>query len=369
MTVVFSQYPYIPCLQCSEAESMAYAKLTNEDKESILPIFEINQIKNESSFSDSIESLKKLIPDRPFILDISKVKAPDAHSKKGEPLDDKGKKIQKAQNSYNNSLAKVLSPTNGFANWRDIASNFPNAVPVLQFSSPEIQGKEILREASQFQKKGFSQIAIRIDQETSEEVFFIIGQVIAILDDPSQLFIIVDCEQGRQKISERAEFAKKAISSVLEQVDSGQRQNVSAVCLSDGFTSLKSTPVKFHNMISRELWAKASEIFPFIYGDYGANHRRKSQTTYIPPTWKAQVFYPCDDGWIVYQHENAQDPQGWIDGANIIKKMDKFDGACDCWGSNLLESAAGGDIAGCQSARYWYASKINMHIHRQIKIK
>ena len=61
-----------------------------------------------------------------------------------------------------------------------------------------------------------------------------------------------------------------------------------------------------------------------------------------------------------------QDIDGWVRGAQAINAHDQFDHFPDCWGGLLLRRAFNGDTAGVQSARFWEAAKINMHMHRQI---
>lgn len=78
MTNEFSQYQYYPCLQCSEPEHIGYRELSDEDKDAILPIIELSQTKNEASFGDTIQAVKGLLASRPFILDLSKDRAPTA---------------------------------------------------------------------------------------------------------------------------------------------------------------------------------------------------------------------------------------------------------------------------------------------------
>lgn len=365
VTIEFNQYQYYPCLQCSEPEHIGYRELSDEDKDAILPIIELSQTKNEASFGDTIQAVKGLLASRPFILDLSKDRAPTAFVPKQNADHAKIKKLQDAQDSYNSELLALLSPVDGFAAWRTCVSAFPHAVPVLQFTDPATQGKSILRQAAQLWKAGFERLAIRVTQECSDDIFPIIGQIIAFLDSADQLLLIVDCGQGRTQIAERAEFAKKAAARVVEELDASQVLSLSAVCLNDTFPS--QTETKVYESYSWELWREASTGFPFSYGDYAANRRIKKQTTYMPGDWKAQVVYALPEAWIVYRHANAQDAQGWIDGSKAVMAHACFDEGITCWGSSIMKSAAVGNLDASGSARFWHGAKINMHIHRQIR--
>lgn len=84
-TVDFRQFSYYPCIQCSEPEQIAYRELSDEDKDAILPIVELSQIKNEASFDSTIDAVRTLFGERPFILDLSKDAAPEAYVPKKTP--------------------------------------------------------------------------------------------------------------------------------------------------------------------------------------------------------------------------------------------------------------------------------------------
>lgn len=365
MTVDFDQYNYYPCLQCSEVEQLGYRELSASEKNAIIPILELSQVKNEASFAETLEVPASLFGSRPFILDLSKDRAPSAYVPKNNPDHAKIRKLQEAQNRYNGELQSLLNSFDGFRSWRECVKAFPNAIPVLQFTDPTSQVKSIFRQAALLSKAGFEKMAIRINSETSDDIFPIIGQIISILDSADQLLLIVDCGQVRQKIADKAEFAKKAVARVLEELEPAQILSLCAVCLHDSFTTPPDNS-RFYESYSRELWREARTAFPFLFADYAGHKRRKNPTTYMPSEWKAQVTYPLPEGWIIYKHPNAQDATGWETGAKAVMGEANFDDALNCWGSNLIKSAIAGNAGQYSSARYWHASKVNMHIHRQI---
>lgn len=370
----FSQYYYFPCLQCSDAEQIGYRYLDADDKAAILPIFEVSQIKNEAPFEDSVSAIAESAGDQLFLLDLSKDRAPPAFKPKDNADEQKIKRTQAAQDEYNSALMALLKADDGFAAWRGLVASFPNAIPMLQFTDPGTQSKNILRQAAQFNMAGWTHMAIRITEGTSEDLFPVIGQITAVLDSASQLLIVIDCGSGRQRIAERAEFAKKAIARIAKEMDPERAVELVAVCVAESFPSPNHTALKQYDSCSWDIWEQASETYPFLFGDYGAHRRLKKPTTYMPGDWKAVVTYPLPKGWMVYRHQNSQDADGWIEGAKVIVAALKEDHAYedegslpDCWGSTLIVMAESGTIDGVGSARFWHGAKINMHIHRQIR--
>lgn len=366
--VNFQQYLYYPALQCGFSEHLAYQKLSNEDKDAILPIFELSQRGFDADLNTGISVIKESAGDRPFLLDLCKDAAPAPFiSKTKEPSKEDEERIakqRKAQKAYNGILANLLKSDDGFANWRELAGKFPSGIPVLQFRDAAVEQFAILRQGALF-LKSLSNIAIRVTEESGPAAAAAIIQLIAILDEGDELLVILDCGQGRQRKSEREEFAQKTASDILAGIDIQQASQVSFACLSNTFTNPNKTGLYDYPGFEWEIWEEASQHNPMLFGDYGATHRLKRSNTYMPSDWIASVVYPQDEGWVVYRHENARDADGWIKGAKEVVAHEPHQ-ALDAWGYEMLANAAKGRIEGVDSARFWHAAKINMHIHRQI---
>jgi hypothetical protein len=207
-------------------------------------------------------------------------------------------------------------------------------------------------------------IAVRIYAETDPAIFSVIALLVATLDTASSLLIMVDCGQGRMRIAERAEFARKAIAIILSEVDILQRPDIRAVCLSNSFPNASHDNLKEYQNLDLELFEEASETFPFIYGDYAAVFRRRNTTMYLPGEWRATVISPSKGGWLIYRDPNAKDAEGWKTGSKQIQEDDNFV-PLDAWGATVIAKAASGNIEESKSPRYWYAAKVNLHIHNQ----
>jgi len=366
--VDFSAYPYYPALQCSFPEHHGYRQLSNEDKDALLPIWELKQRDFEDpDFNGAIQDIKTSVGNRNFVLDLCKDPAPPPFVPSGKKLSaSEEARIQTqaaTQQSYNAALAKLLDPTDGFKAWREFVTPFPTAVPTLQFTDASSQSAAILRQGALLARSG--SIAVRISPETADEIFDVIIQLISILDSAEALLIIFDCGYGRTGIADRAAFAKQGISRVLSEIDVLQRANLRAVCLSNSFPNASHDGLKPYENLDWTLWQEASEAFPFTFGDYGAIHRRKSTTMYVPGDWRATVIYPLNDKWLIYRDPNSKDQQGWITGSREVLTAAEKD-KTNCWGASMVENAAKEKIEECKSPRFWYAAKVNMHLHRQI---
>ena len=363
----FAAFAYYPALQSSEGEYMGYRNLSEDDKSAILPIFEIGQRKNEPNLTGTIEQLKGTISERPFILDLSKDPAPPAFVPKDDPNPEKTAALQKSQHSYNAQLVALLDQTDGFANWRGLVSQFPNCVPMLQFTDADNQAINILRQGAQMAFSGFESLAIRISPDSAQTIYPVLAQLMAILPSPDRLLVVVDCGQGRIQRPEKAEFAKKVITELLAVVDVAQQAEIRAVCLTNSFPNASHDNLKEFQSFDWDLWEEASSIFPFQFGDYASINRRRKSTTYVPGDWRATVAYPLDRGWLIYRHPDASDPKGWIDGAKAVIAHPSYQPGLETWGGELLVKAAAGSIDDVASARFWHAAKVNMHIHRQVR--
>lgn len=365
--VDFAAYPYYPALQCSFPELHGYRLLDDADKDNLLPIFEISQrTYDDKDLVGSLNEIKGTVANRPFILDLCKDPCPPPFIPKKQLTSSESAKIEeqkKTQQSYNVALAQILNPTDGFKAWRGLVELLPNCIPVLQFTDATNQSKDIIRQGSMLAREG--SIAVRIHAETDPEIYTAIALLIATLDTASSLLIIIDCGQGRTRIAERAEAARKAIATILSEVDVLQRPNVRAVCLSNSFPNATHDGLKDYPNLDLDLFEEASEAFPFMYGDYAAVYRRKNTSMFMPGDWRATVITPSKGGWLIYRHPDAKDQEGWKTGSTAAQKHVDFV-PLDTWGASVLARAANGDIEESKSPRFWYAAKVNLHIHRQL---
>lgn len=368
----FAQFAYYPDLLCSYGEHEGYNHLNDEDKDSIIPIFELSQRSHEPNLNGSIELIRRTSNGRPFILDLCKNPAPPPfvsnNPQTQAEMRDRIEEQRAAQEEYNSELAQLLDPSNGFSAWRQLVNEFPASVPVLQYTDANRESLDLLRQAALLARDDRS-LAIRITQESDPVIYSTVAQIISILDSPDRLLLIIDCGQGRLRRAEREDFVRRAISSITRDFDVAQRSAIRGVCLSSSFPNLNNDGLRHYAGYDWEIWDEVRGVFPFMFGDYAATYRKRSSSTYIPGDWRSTVVYPLDEGWLAYRHLDANDRSGWTSGAAETMEHDLYEPTeIPCWGADMLERAAEGDTEGVESARFWYAAKVNMHIHRQIQV-
>lgn len=371
-TVNFSAFAYYPSLLASYGELTGYGCLSDEDKAAVLPIAAVSWLGFNVSFEQAIDRLRVGFGNNHFLLDLDHRPAPPPYEAVN-PQDPEAQRRRleeqrAAQTAYNARLEQTLLPRDGFAAWRELAATFPNAIPILQHRDFATESAAILRQAARLSEGGQS-IAIRVSEGEAHQALTTIVQIISILERPEQLLIVYDAGQGRRSLPERAAHAVEFISSLSDELDVQDASRIVAALISNSFTAsvLGHDELRVVSNLDRNLWAVARESFPFAYGDYATTARTNAHSAYIPSDSKPTVVYALTDGWMIYRGVDLNDPQGWVAGSTAIFAHDEYDGPIEAWGQGLLNQAADNDLDGIDSARFWRAAKVNLHIYRQLR--
>jgi len=362
----FASVRYVPVLAASEVERIAYSNLAPATRDAILPIFELSRHRAGIDFSDSLLMLQQALAS-PFLLDVDKRVAPPPYqaANPSNPAAEAERVAREtAENdAFNSYLNGLLAPADGFSAWRSLVGELENAIPVLQYTNPGSQANAIIRQAALLNQAGNS-IAIRILQGQSDLLCNLAAQIFAILPTSNQLLLIFDCGQGRRGMPEKAEWVRNCIQSITANIEVDQIAGISAVCMSNSYPQLQHSGLRIVDSCDREIWAEASEAFPFIFGDYAASHRTSSLSSFLPRSYRATVVHSQDHRWVTHRHENADDPTGWQVGAAAIAGSGAFD-PIDSWTDNSIQQAAANTAHGMDTPRPWHAARVAGHIERQ----
>jgi hypothetical protein len=365
----FAQFQYYPNLQTHTPELIGYRELSDASKRRLCPVFELTQKGLSPNLDASYADLRDTVGPYPFILDLSKETAPPAYLPPIPRDEDIARHDRDAQavSAYNAMLSDLLNPTDGFAAWRAVAAQFPNAIPALQFTDPAAQSRQILRQAVMLSRNDDS-IAIRITAEHAQALAVIVPEILSVLNSPEQLLVIADCGLGRarSRLVEHASFAGDTLASIVSELDIVQRFLVRAVCVSSSYARPSRDGLAEYANLDWRLWEDARAAFPFMFGDYGAMLRFSRTSTFVPPTWTPAVTLPTPGRWLTYKHPDSNDPNGWILGSREIVNRAEFAAAPRCWGTELIQRASTGNIAGADAIRFWHAARVNIHLTTQI---
>jgi hypothetical protein len=368
--VDFAPITYFPDLLATRSEQLGYRRLSDEDKDSLVPIFGLTHRRGSPDLSDAIQLITGSAADRPFLLDLDHRPVPPPYEARN-PADPEAearrvRAEREVQERYNALLAHLLSVGDGFAAWRELAGRFPNAIPMLQYTDLQAEARNVLRQAALLSRNGGS-IGVRIRRGSAAAAPQVISQIIAILDAPNQLLIILDCGQGRIHLSDRAGFARDTIQAILSELDVVQQSKVRAVCMSNSILHPNHDLMRPLPNLDWRIWRSAREVFPFAFGDYAAMSRPAAHSAFVPRDWRATVTYPLPESWLIYRSPNINDPAGWVEGSQAIMNHADFEPPPDAWGVTLIKAAAEGNIEDVESARFWSAAKVNLHLCRQIR--
>jgi hypothetical protein len=188
-----------------------------------------------------------------------------------------------------------------------------------------------------------------------------------LLDSPEQLLIVLDAGYSRMPNSTKGiDFAADAIAQITHEMTQQEKTLLRVVYMGSSFPNTSHEGVIHLPSLDWTAWQNVQEEFPCMFGDYAATYRHPIAAT-KPHGWRAQVVMPLNEGWITYRDVNAQDRQGWIDGAKEIVGIAEFnENTPKTWGVDAIRRAAKGDLTNLDWPRDWYGVKVNIHLHRQI---
>lgn len=369
--VSFNRFHYFPEITASWPERTGFVNLSPDDKQSVLLTFLLGQVDNNSpDLGPAIRHMRECVEERPFLIDLLKHLAPAPYEPAAGLADARAQERYNREadikQRYDRTINDLTNPADGFAAWRAFVGQWPNAVPVIQFTQPRTQARNILRQATML-SAGNQSIAIRLNRASADELYPIISNIFAVVERPSRILFILDMGQARSQMQEREAFVTEAVTQISALVDARYHSQLRFV--STGGSYPQSTPNGLHerNIHEREIWNNLTEATDIRYGDYASMHRLVPTTTFRPSDFRAAASLPLNVSWLCWRSENANDTTEWQTGAQAIVEHNEFDGSAECWGKEIIRRGAAGDTNNIEANRHWIAARINMHIKTQIE--
>lgn len=339
--IKLSRYDYFPALRTRQAEIKGLLELDDERKNHLLPIITLGQWRGDGDLTKSANKAVEAMGERPFLMDLT--------------------------SDSRNALAhwqSLKDPSNNFHNWRDFASKFKSAIPVIQFSD-DSKTRDIVKQA-QLIELFFGKTVFRL-QNFQRDLPWTISAISA-MDDPNNAIVFIDFQFIRG-----AEQASKITAISLINKLRSEFPSIFIITLA---TSFPSSVIPFSNgqskssgqieILEREFHQSIGGNSVAAYGDHGSIHSVVYDDSPVM-RWSPRIDYPDYSSWYFERRPQPiiSNEQGYIDCAKAI--CSNFDlTRSNTWGERMIQEAAAGSPY-AKAPASWIAVRVNIHLARQVE--
>ncbi|HDR1135954.1 TPA: hypothetical protein QB322_001999 [Pasteurella multocida] len=350
MKIDFRNYNYYPFLHTRNSEEEAFLNLHGQYKELIIPSFILHNRKG-SALTASLNKITEKY-DGNFIL--------------FPPIS------EKVINQITDEERKIFDNNNAYQNWREFLSQYPKAIPgiLTPNANSEFLKRDVIRQAIMLERDD-KKIAFRV--KNNSDLNFCIDAVSA-LDSPENAIIFVDCGH-----IDDLNNSFNLSSGLIEKLKN-QLPKLNITLISNSFPSspaVEMTQIKEYSthlikggyiqQKEVELYLKISEIHDISYGDYASIYPIPIESQESEGRWSARIdFCTLDDDWSVFRLPRSHG-EGYQPLAEHILNLELIDNIPQCWGRDMLEMAAKGNLLG-RSPSKWVSVRANTHMSRQISL-
>lgn len=340
---------YIPFLRTKDAELKAYEYLSDEIKESCLPLFELTRSRKTKAFEfgnihEKMAKLIVLMGGRPFILDLC---------------------TATAQTNY--QIEELLDPTNGFERWQRFLNDYVEVdlIPVIHLDFGDPTNTLSLAKAL----TEYNRVAYHLDLSIRDTTF---------LDMYLEMFDFLK-EQG-------ISFEKSCIVANVGFVEVGEVDILveRVTPYINYFNSLNPAmliPISncfpdTSNLTSRQNCSKLSGSFPVRelditklltgslkkHGDYASVFQSDAEPTPKSGFWP-RVDY-CRPDFIFEYERRQREPDGYVLAAKAIVSKGFYQAdTIECWARTQINEASKNGIFG-KSPAHWISVRSNLYMTR-----
>jgi hypothetical protein len=338
---------YIPNLKTSDSELRALRFLSNEVRESILPVFELTRSRitkkhPDGSASRRAEQLMEIYGGSPFILDLTT-----------------------ETDLTNSEMESFFEQEKGYARWRSfLESSFDSKIiPCLQYDEGGSEA-EFKRQAEYLAQR-FGKVALRTsvsDLEASQlyvwaleaigqknitvigSIYFMEQNAEEVYFDRCSRFIstVIGNRPPEQIALPGSSFPKSVGNGDYGEDDGGEFS-------SSEFSLYQRIKKNFPNA-------------PLVYSDYASVHPIRYPTR--GGSWVPRIDVFSNNHFAFSRFREADG--GYVEAARNIMK-DYETALPDCWGADQIKQAATGSLPG-RSPSFWISVRINMWINQRVDL-
>lgn len=360
------QKKYIPIIKTGESELKALKNLSSEQKEFMLPLFELTKARKkpkeaEGSIENNIEFLQTNFKDYPFILDIT-----NDDKLSNTELDN----LLTSQNNYENWVKFCLEQKNMFKNfyptvmiveeeqedYQDYLNKLQNQLLILCTNfeyivfraQNELVAKNLILDINNLIKKGFV-------PNLAKKIIFIldyryINNTMKSVDIASKICKVLHSLEIENIVISCTSFPK----------------SVSEYMSTSDFVKFKIKEFDFYRNILNELNDRSIKL---IYSDYATVNPVRNDNVIFARGWIPRIDVPALDEYIYCRRMRRDKKQSYADVyKNVAKKVvisayyqNLLRNDINGWGMQEIFNASNDNIGG-SSPRHWISVRMNIYI-------
>ncbi len=187
----FDDHPYYPAIRTRPAELTGYRKLSDEQKDRLLPLVTLGSWPRQDGVDASMAETEQALDGRPYMLDLTR------------------------EATYQLSeIRGLLDDSDDFNAWRKFIKKFENAIPVIQMREAKIP--RITRQARAFVEAG-RKVAFRIVDFRSDTPK--VAAALAALPSTDSALVIIDAGYIRDSFEAVSIACADVINEIREDID------------------------------------------------------------------------------------------------------------------------------------------------------
>lgn len=339
------QISYLPILELRPAEMLALEELPNKDKDALLPLFRLRPWAASNQLSNSIERLKKAFGERPCFLEVADEEYIDP---------DKWRPVH-------TQLKELRLEDDGYLRWFEFLSHEGHLhfIPALQLGGTL---PFFYQQIDRLYSLGRG-LLVRLESPTVEALTAIALAISTRSGGGLNVTFVLDYEKQGSDF-ERLERVIQELIRIIKKDCPNASIALSASSFPGSFTSISSQKIYeriLFDRINKELGSG------LIYSDRGSTRAERQLGGGGVPA--PRIDYPKKDEWLFFRQSIALKTafEGYQAQASLLMRSPNWDKGLKLWGSQMIERTASGDSqGGISSPNRSTATRINLHLHRQI---